>query len=194
MSHPEAITHSIIGDVAAYGFIRALMDSSSANDESCGQPAAPKMFHPDLQTVEYCPTPTAGSPATPGTFMSAFQASVFEPVVAGGWLWREDVPGKPGAPTSVVAYLCGQCCCCFCVQRECWRISKRCCDVLTMQVGFMTLLSLPTPHPQLAPPKPRTLCTQTPVTVPSGSKFSLDRNPSFRSHTSKRTPALHLLR
>lgn len=97
-SHPDSITHSLIGDVIAYGLIRALLDSSTSGNQQCDTSPQPKMFHPQMETIEYCAPPDADEPSTAvsGTFMSAFQPSVFEPVVSGGWYWREDVPGKPG--------------------------------------------------------------------------------------------------
>jgi hypothetical protein len=96
LMHPDAITHSLMGDVITYGLIRALVDSST-NNQQCDTLPPPTMFHSQMETIEYCAPPDADDPSTvTGTFMSAFQPSVFEPVASGGWYWREDVPGKPG--------------------------------------------------------------------------------------------------
>lgn len=106
-THPDAIAHSIIGDVVTYGLLRALMDggSSKAEQWQCDASAsAPiKMFNAQMDTIEYCQpvvnssaSSATSTPAPTGTLMSVFQPSAFEPVVSGSWYWREDVPGKPG--------------------------------------------------------------------------------------------------
>lgn len=99
-SHPEAISHWIMGDVVAYGLIAALRDSGSTSDNQDTECAAwedPKSkFHPNLQSFQYCTLPTDGQ-AGNGTFMSVFEPSLFQPLAHGSWVWREDVPGKPGA-------------------------------------------------------------------------------------------------
>jgi hypothetical protein len=93
-----------MGDVVAYGFIAALRDSSAISsdpqDATCAAWEVPKSkFHPNLQSSQYCAPPASGQAAT-GTFMSVFEPDLFQPVSRGSWLWREDVPGKPGAQVS----------------------------------------------------------------------------------------------
>lgn len=103
-SHPEAISHHIMGDVIAHGLIAALRDSSMAQgtsqDASCAAWKAPTKFHQNLAPMQYC-TPPNGSDAAAGTFMSDVEPSSFTPLERGNWLWREDVPGKPGTCAQV---------------------------------------------------------------------------------------------
>lgn len=102
-SHPESITHTMIGDVVTYGLIRAAYDSSMQMTDCDSQPP-PTTFHQKLELVEYCPTGSAAS--STGTFMTAFQETDFDAVSAGQWLWREDVPGKPGNVNYIQPVLC----------------------------------------------------------------------------------------
>lgn len=143
-SHPDAISHTIIGDVMAYGLIRAALASSTAAADTCAAHAsqAPQRFHPHLELFQYCRVHDLQGSAGPeggpsrGTFMSVYAPSTFQPVRSGSWLWREDVPGRPGE-CDVCKHACDVLCSrCLPMALARQGASQRCCSALNACNGL----------------------------------------------------------
>lgn len=100
-AHPSALTHEMMANVVGYGLVRAVMESSS--NTSCSQRSTATRLFQEMPVKQYCTAANASidhhhntTTAPRGTYMSSLNASSFQPLETGGWLWREDVPGKPG--------------------------------------------------------------------------------------------------